>query len=54
MTHLIETQRTEIFILIGCWDKTKTGGISIFPVYGMFLISTNVSIKNPMPNTEKN
>jgi hypothetical protein len=28
MTHLIETQRTEILILIGCGDKTKTGGIS--------------------------
>jgi hypothetical protein len=28
MTHLTETQRIEIFILIGCWDKTKTGGIS--------------------------
>jgi hypothetical protein len=28
MTHLTETQRIEILILIGCWDKTKTGGIS--------------------------
>jgi hypothetical protein len=31
MTHLTETQRIEIFILIGCGiklDKTKTGGIS--------------------------
>jgi hypothetical protein len=24
MTHLTETQRIEIVILIGCWDKTKT------------------------------
>jgi hypothetical protein len=28
MTHVTETQRIEILILIGCWDKTKTGGIS--------------------------
>jgi hypothetical protein len=28
MTHLTETQRIEILILIGCWDKTKRGGIS--------------------------
>jgi hypothetical protein len=28
MTHLIETQPTEILILIGCGDKTKIGGIS--------------------------
>jgi hypothetical protein len=28
MIHLTKTQRIEIFILIGCWDKTKTGGIS--------------------------
>jgi hypothetical protein len=28
MTHLTETQRIEILILIGCWDKAKTGGIS--------------------------
>jgi hypothetical protein len=28
MTHLTKTQRTEILILIGCWDKTKTGEIS--------------------------
>jgi hypothetical protein len=27
MTHLTETQRIEILILIGCWNKTKTGGI---------------------------
>jgi hypothetical protein len=27
MTHLTETQRIEILILIGCWDKTKAGGI---------------------------
>jgi hypothetical protein len=26
MTHLTETQRIEILILIGCEDKTKTGG----------------------------
>jgi hypothetical protein len=28
MTQLTKTQRIEILILIGCWDKTKTGGIS--------------------------
>jgi hypothetical protein len=28
MTHLTKTQPIEILILIGCWDKTKTGGIS--------------------------
>jgi hypothetical protein len=28
MTHLTETQRIEILILIECGDKTKTGGIS--------------------------
>jgi hypothetical protein len=28
MTHLTETQRIEILILIGCGDKTKTRGIS--------------------------
>jgi hypothetical protein len=28
MTHLTKTQRIEISILIGWWDKTKTGGIS--------------------------
>jgi hypothetical protein len=31
MTHLTETQRIEILILIGCGNKigkTKTGGIS--------------------------
>jgi hypothetical protein len=28
MTHLTETRRIEILILIGCWDKTKTEGIS--------------------------
>jgi hypothetical protein len=31
MTHLSETQRIEILILMGAWiklDKTKTGGIS--------------------------
>jgi hypothetical protein len=28
MTHLTETQRIEILILIGCGDKTKTGEIS--------------------------
>jgi hypothetical protein len=28
MAHLTETQRIEILILIGCGDKTKTGGIS--------------------------
>jgi hypothetical protein len=28
MTHLTETQRIEILILIGCGVKTKTGGIS--------------------------
>jgi hypothetical protein len=28
MTHLTKTQRIEILILIGWWDKTKTGGIS--------------------------
>jgi hypothetical protein len=25
MTHLTKTHRIEILILIGCWDKTKTG-----------------------------
>jgi hypothetical protein len=29
MTHLTETQRMEIIILIGCGDKTKTRGISL-------------------------
>jgi hypothetical protein len=29
-------------------------GNPFFSVDGMFLISTIVSIKNPMPNTEKN
>jgi hypothetical protein len=29
MTHLTETQRIEILILIGCWDKTKTGNFFI-------------------------
>jgi hypothetical protein len=29
------------------------GNPFFFFVHGMFLISTNVSIKNPMPNTEK-
>jgi hypothetical protein len=28
MIHLTKTQRIEIFIMIECWDKTKTGGIS--------------------------
>jgi hypothetical protein len=28
MTHLTETQRIENLILTGCWDETKTGGIS--------------------------
>jgi hypothetical protein len=28
MIHLTEIQRLEILILIGCGDKTKTGGIS--------------------------
>jgi hypothetical protein len=28
MTHLTKIQRIEILILIGCCDKTKTGGIS--------------------------
>jgi hypothetical protein len=25
MIHLTKTQRIEIFILIGCWDKIKQG-----------------------------
>jgi hypothetical protein len=29
MTHLTETQRIEILILIGCGDKTKTEEISL-------------------------
>jgi hypothetical protein len=28
--HSTETQRKEILILIGCGDKTKTGGISSY------------------------
>jgi hypothetical protein len=32
MAHSTETQRKEILILIGCGDKTKTGGISSYRV----------------------
>jgi hypothetical protein len=47
MTHLSKTQRIEILILIGCWDKTKTGGISSY-------ISSNLLIGNNLGDANSN
>jgi hypothetical protein len=39
MTHLTETQRIEILILIGCCDKTKTWGMAI-RTFNSIILST--------------